>query len=65
MKTRSLSKTSGVSVGKTSMGMCCPVGEAREKFHDYNPMKMKPAAHEQFAPTPAEPVRQHAKMAGC
>ena len=33
------------------------------KFHDYNPMNVDPNK-EQFAPTDAQPVRQHARMAG-
>lgn len=38
--------------------------EAREKYRDYNPMPISPLK-QQFEPTPAEPVRQHVKMAGC
>jgi hypothetical protein len=40
--------------------------EAREKF---TPRKLVPldpkVAANQFPPTPAQPVRQHARMAGC
>jgi hypothetical protein len=41
-----------------------PSGEAREKYRDYNPMPISPLT-KQFEPTPAEPVRQHQRMAGC
>jgi hypothetical protein len=61
MKMRSSSKSSKTV---TSKGMCCPAGEAREKYRDYNPLPVNPLKH-QFAPTPAEPVNQHKQMAGC
>ena len=61
MKTRSLSKGSKTV---TSKGMCCPVGEAREKYRDYNPLSVSPLK-QQFEPTPAEPVNAHKRMAGC
>lgn len=60
MKTRKSSKGSG----KVSAGMCCPVGEAREKYRDYNPLGVSPLK-KQFEPTPAEAVNQHKRMAGC
>lgn len=60
MKTRSSSKSSG----KVSKGMCCPVGEAREKYRDRNLVGVSPLK-QQFEPTPAEAVNQHKRMAGC
>lgn len=60
MKTRSSSPSKAV----TSKGMCCPVGEAREKYRDYNPLGVSPL-RKQFEPTPAEAVNQHKRMAGC
>ena len=62
MKKPSSSRSSG-SV-KTSLGMCCPIGEAREKYRDRNLMPVSPLK-QQFEPTPAEAVRAHARMAGC
>jgi len=37
--------------------------DERNKFVDRNLMKVNPK-REQFAPTPAEPVNQHKRMAG-
>ncbi len=39
-------------------------GEARETYKDRNLMATNPKK-EQFEPTPAEPVNQHKRMAGC
>jgi len=49
---------------KTSRGYRPPKGEALEKYRDRNLMPVNPMK-EQFEPTEAEPVRQHARMAGC
>jgi hypothetical protein len=54
MKTRNSSKSK----------QACAGGEAREKYRDYNPMKVNPLK-KQFEPTPAEAVNQHKRMAGC
>ncbi len=41
-----------------------PKGEALERYRDRNLVPVNPMK-EQFEPTEAEPVRQHARMAGC